>query len=104
MLVDDRDQSIKLHERILKRSGGEKNLKKFPRGLTELLRTNRRSMLINVPQPMSFVEDDQIPIDVGDFVRLCGGELIGCDDDLVSAVERQKFAGFARVLVALAFD
>ena len=53
---------------------------------------------------MSFVEDDQVPIDIGNFIRLCRGELIGCDDDLVSGVERQKFACFARVLVALALD
>jgi hypothetical protein len=53
---------------------------------------------------MGFVEDDRVPVDVGDFVRLRCRKLIRGDDNMVGDIERQKFARFARVLIALALN
>ena len=58
-LVDDADQAVELQERVLKRRRREQHLLKGRDGLLDGLAI--LLWLVDVPQPVRFVDDDQIP-------------------------------------------
>lgn len=103
LVVDHRRQTEQFHQGILHGRGGQQNLEALTHGIAQGLGADGGALAVDVPEPMGFVENHQIPADLGDIVRLAGGEFVGSDDHLAIDVERPLVPGLHHVLERLGF-
>jgi len=104
MLVQNGNQSVKLKKGILERRSGEKHLEEGAGGIAQLFGADGGALLVNVPQPMGFVENHQIPAATRNVIGLRRREFIGRDDDFAVLVERTIHAALLGVVVHLGLD
>ena len=97
--VDDADEPVKFKKRVLQRRGGEKRLLEGEYGMLDRL-ADFVVGLVDVAEPVRFIDDHQIPGRLAD-VRLLGPrKLVGADHDAV-ALKRIQVSGADRLIECL---
>ena len=92
MFVDEADEAEQFEERVLKWGGREQQFVFLGERLLQNVGDDI-GRLVNIPQAVGFVDDDEIPRGVGDIGCLVAGELVGTDDEGVVYLERAEAAG-----------
>ena len=103
VLVDDADEAEEFEQRVLQRRGREQKLVAFLQRQLERVGDDV-GRLVDVAQPMGFVDDDEVPWRRSDIGRLAARKLIGADDDGVLHLERLKIPLFDCLVVGLRFQ
>src|SRR3989442_1202319 len=75
VLVDEADEAEEFKQRVLKRRRGEKQLVSLTQCKLECVRDNIRR-LVDVAEPMRFVDDHEVPRRVAYIGSLAASELI----------------------------
>ena len=75
-VVDDADEAIELHQRVLQGRGREQHLRVDVRHCLFERLGDDVAGLVDVTQAMSFIENDQVPCNLPDIAGLGLGELI----------------------------
>ena len=91
VLVDEADEAEQFEQRVLQRRGGEQELVVAGQRLLQRVGDDVRG-LVDVAQPVRFVDDHRSHGTCCDVGRLVPGELVGADDDLPSASKGRKLA------------
>ena len=86
VLVNEADEAEQFEQRILQRRGGEQELVLARQHCLQRVRDDV-GRLVNIPEPVRFINHDQIPRHRGDVRGLVAGELVGADYDGI-ALER----------------
>jgi hypothetical protein len=60
--------------------------------------------LVNVPEPVGFIEDDEVPAGQGEVIGLLGTELVRSDDNMVVDLEGPLVSLLRALAVALRFE
>ena len=79
VIVDDADEAEEFEQGVLQRSGGEQELVAFLQGSLEHVGDDVRG-LVNIPQPVGFVDHHEIPRSPMDIGGLVAGKLVGAND------------------------
>ena len=88
MLVDEGGEAEEFHQRVLQRRGGEQNLGAVAEGVAQGA-GDLVVFLVDVAQPVGFVDDHQIPRHSRDFGGATPGELVRADHHLLRRHERR---------------
>ena len=91
MGVDDAGQPVQLHQGVLKRRRGQQQLRGRRQPGHERL-GRLVPLLVDVPKPVRFVDDRQVPRHGRHGVLVLGREVVRADDDLIADVERVGLA------------
>lgn len=92
IVIDDGYQTVEFQDGVLERRRCEEDFLAVREGLFDGV-GGFVGGLIDVAQPVSFVDDGEVPLGVADVRRFGFGELVGADDDFVS-VKGVEVAGF----------
>lgn len=79
-IIDNADETIEFHQRVLQGCGREQHLGMDVRHCVLERLGDDVAGLVDVAQAMGLVQDDQVPLDFLDIFGLGLGELIGADD------------------------
>jgi hypothetical protein len=79
-IVDHTDQPVELQERVLKRRGREQHLRIGHHGVLDRKR-DLAGRLVDVPEPVRLVDDDQVPRGLSKVGVLRAGELVRAEND-----------------------
>ena len=102
IVVDQTDQAIELHERILKRRGCQQNLRRVRKGSLQGA-AGFVVGAIDTPEAMRLVDNGKVPFRDHELVALAGRELGGTDDDR-RLLERLAHAVFPQAIIGCAFE
>jgi hypothetical protein len=100
--VDDADETIKLEQRVLQRCGSKERLLPICESRLDSVR-NLIACLVDVPQTMSFVNDNEVPRRLPNVSIFRSCELVGAENDL-GLVERIEVTTFYRFIERLGFN
>src|SRR5438876_4148909 len=88
--IEDADEPVQLEERVLERGCRQQELSRGPDRIDDSLGGLRA--FVDAAEPVSFVDDDEVPFDALNKLALRVDELVRADDDPVLDEERIRDA------------
>jgi len=86
MIVDEADDTVKLHQRVLKRRSRQEQLGRGADGVTDPT-SGLCVGLVHVSETVRLVDNGSVPTDLLDLIGMARSELVRADDERVSTVE-----------------
>jgi len=102
VFVDDADETVELEQRVLQGCGSKKRLLPIRESRLDGVR-DFIACLVDIPQTMSFINDNEIPRRLPDIGIFGSSELVGAENDL-GLVERIEVATLYRFIERLGLD